>query len=73
MEVSAEKFDEMFPGAGGELAAQLKWGETVPDWRGLKKGIVSAKELGVEEKELVGLKGFLEGVKGMLTAGGPGE
>lgn len=73
VEVSAEKFDALFPQIGGELAAQLKWGETVPDWRGLKAGIVSAEDLGVEEKDLVGLKGFLEGVKGLLTAGGPAE
>ena len=26
VEVSAEKFDALFPGMGGELAAQLKWG-----------------------------------------------
>lgn len=68
VEVSVEKFNAQFGGAGGEFAAQLKWGETVPDWRGLKSGIVSARDLGVEEKELVGLKGYLEGVKGMLTA-----
>lgn len=37
---------------------------------GIKEGMVRAKELGVDEKELVGLKGFLEGAKGMLTAGG---
>ena len=73
VEVSAEELDAIFPKFGGELAAQLKWGETVPDWKALKKGIVSAKDLGVDEKELVGLKGYLEGVKGMLTARGPAE
>lgn len=73
VEVSAEKFDNLFPKFGRELAAQSKWWETVPDWRNLKAGIVSAKDLGIEEKELVGLKGYLEGVKGLLTAGGPVE
>lgn len=73
VEISAEQFDAMAPKFGGELAAQFKWGETVPDWKVLKKGIVSANDLGVDKKELIGLKGYLEGVKGMLTAGGPAE
>lgn len=73
IEVSAEKFDAIFPQAGGELAAQLKWGETVRDWGSLGKALVSGQELGVDERELVGLKKFLEGTKGLLTAGGPGE
>ena len=46
----------------------------MPGWKEyLKRGIVSANDLGVDEKELVGLKGCLEGVKGMLTAGGLAE
>ena len=68
VEVSAEKFDALYPKMGGELAAQLKWGETVPDWGKLGSGLLSGKDLGVDEKELVGLKGFLEGSKGLLTA-----
>ena len=71
VEVSAGKFDALFPGMGGELAAQLKWGETVEDWAALSGAMVSGKDLGVKEKELVGLKGCLEGLKGLLTAGGP--
>lgn len=73
VEVSPEKFDRLYPRAGGELAAGLKWEETVRDWRDLKEGMVSGKDLGVDEEKLVGLKGFLEGMKGMLTAGGPAE
>ena len=71
VEVSAQKFDDLFPTMGGELAAQLKWGETVQDWGALSGAMVSGKDLGVQEKELVGLKGCLEGLKGLLTAGGP--
>ena len=73
IEVSAEKFDSIFPKMGGEMAAQLKWGETVQDWGQLAGGMVSGKDLGVDEKELVGLKGTFEKLKGMLTAGGPAE
>lgn len=73
VEVSADKFDGIFPKFGGELAAQLKWGETVRDWGTLSGGLVSRKELGVDEKELVGLKASLEKMKGLLTAGGPAE
>lgn len=45
----------------------------VPDWKELKNGIVSAKDFGVDEKNFVGLKGYMERVKGMLTAGRPAE
>lgn len=73
VEVSAEKFDILFPKFGGELAAQMKWGEALEEWSSLKEGMVSGRELGVDEKGLVGFKAFLEGVKGSLTAGGPAE
>ena len=73
VEVSAEKFDRIFPKFGGELAAQFKWGETVRDWGTLSGGLVSRQELGVDEKELVGLKASLEKMKALLTAGGRAE
>ena len=73
IEVSAENYDAIFPKLGGEYAAQLRWGETVSDWWKLKEGIVTGRELGVDGNERVGLKAYLGGVKGMLTAGGPAE
>lgn len=38
MEVSAEEFDAMAPKFGAVYAAVLKWVQTVPDWKGLRKG-----------------------------------
>lgn len=73
VEISVETFDGRFPKIGAELAAQWKWGETVRDWGSLREGMVRGKELGVDERELVGLREFLEGSKELLTAGGPAE
>ena len=74
MQVSPEKFDAIFPRVGAELAAQFKWAETVDDWGKLcAGGLVSGKELGVDEKALVGLKESLKGMKGVLTEGGSSE
>lgn len=67
-ETSPEAFDARFPKAGAEFAAQLQWGEAVGEWARLREGVVSGEELGVDGGEVVGLKGYLEGVKGVLTA-----
>ena len=67
VEISPESYDQLWPSWGGELAAQFKWGEDTGRWANLKKGLLGAKELGIEAK-VVGYKACLESMKAQLLS-----
>ena len=64
VECTFESFVELFGVFGEEFARQLKWGEVAGDWvtfPGAEGGErVSEKDLGIQEGEVVGLKGCLQ-------------
>lgn len=64
VEVSPETYDALWPSWGGEMAKQLKWGETVKNWGSLREGVLMGSDLGIEG-QLVGLKGCLQNLKGL--------
>lgn len=65
--VTLQVFESLWPHIGGELATQLQWGEGgYGDWSKLKEGMLSTKDLKIDESELVGLKAYLEGAKDYL-------
>jgi len=66
IQVSPQAFDSLWPKFGAEIAAQLQWGESIGDWAKLETGLLSAKDLRIDEKEVVGLKAYLEGAKEQL-------
>lgn len=51
VEVSDEIFEALYGIYGRELAAQMRWSESVTDWENLDPGrVISHQELGVEGK-----------------------
>ena len=57
VKVSLEDFDRVWPMWGMEMGLMLKFWDEARDksWSG-EEGIIGAKELGIKESELVGLK-----------------
>ena len=61
LECSPEGYDGLWPMMGKELGLQLKFNKWAPDLGVLKEGLLTEKELGIQE----GLVGFEEALKGM--------
>ncbi|KAH8734214.1 hypothetical protein BGZ61DRAFT_341837 [Ilyonectria robusta] len=66
VEVSDEAFEALYGPYGKELAAQLRWSESVTDWENLDPGrVISHQELGVNGK-LIGFEEALVAAKDKL-------
>lgn len=63
------KFAQENGSPGYEYATQLAFAETVDDWRvGLESEFVAPEELGIREKDLMGLEATLSAMRDLLLA-----
>lgn len=67
VQASMSLFAKLFGNMGRELANQCIWFEDLQGWGALRKGLLTAKDLGIDENKLVGLKGCLERLKAHLS------
>ncbi|MCJ1305246.1 hypothetical protein MMC08_008060 [Hypocenomyce scalaris] len=63
LECTLQEYDGLWPVLGKELGLQLRFNQAVPDWGGLREGMVTGGELGIRE----GLVGFEEALKGLVA------
>ncbi|KAK0619491.1 hypothetical protein B0T14DRAFT_603289 [Immersiella caudata] len=62
METTVDAWAQLWGPAGAELGAQFKFGEFCDPWEETDE-FISPAELGIDEKEVVGFKGTIEGLK----------
>ncbi|KAK0653040.1 hypothetical protein B0T16DRAFT_110383 [Cercophora newfieldiana] len=62
VETTTAAWAQLFGPAGEELAAQFKFGEFCDPWE-VTDEFISPAELGIDEKEVVGFRGTIEGLK----------
>ena len=61
VEISSRKYEEIWGPTGGDIAAQLKFGEMFEDWTAhVRERFVGREELGIREKEVVGTREAME-------------
>ena len=61
LECSVEGYDELWPVMGKELGIQLEFNKAAPDWETFQEGILTDKDLGIQER----LVRFEEALKGL--------
>lgn len=66
VETTIDAWTKLWGPAGTELGLQFKFGEMCDPWEENDEDFISAKELGIEEKEVIGFKGTIEGLKHMF-------
>lgn len=62
METTADAWTKLWGPAGNELSLQFKYGELCDPWEE-DETFISAKELAIDPKEVVGFKGTIEKLK----------
>ena len=67
VQTSMSVFAKLFGNMGRELAHQCMWFEDVQGWGALRMGLLTAKDLGIDEDELVGLKECLGRLQAHLS------
>lgn len=65
LETTLDAWTQLWGPAGNELSLQFKYGELRDPWQETDEFISSA-ELGIDEKEVVGFRGTIEGLKHMM-------
>lgn len=61
-EISPETAAQLHGVVGAELALQMKYGEACDPWE-VTEEFISAEELSINPKEVVGFRGTIEGLK----------
>jgi hypothetical protein len=65
METTIDAWTQLWGPAGNELGLQFKFGEMCDPWEETDE-FITAKELGIDEGEVVGFRGTIEGLKDMF-------
>lgn len=65
VETTIDAWTKLWGPAGNELGLQFKFGELCDPWEE-NEDFISPKELGIDEKEVVGFRGTIEGLKHMF-------
>jgi hypothetical protein len=65
MQTTGEAWTKLWGNAGAELAAQFEFGEMCDPWE-VTEDHISPEELGIDQNEVVGFRGTIEGLKHMF-------
>ncbi|RDI76646.1 hypothetical protein Vi05172_g13352 [Venturia inaequalis] len=66
VETTIDAWTKLWGPAGNELGLQFKFGEMCDPWEENDGDFISPKELGIDEKEVIGFRGTIEGLKHMF-------